>query len=88
MNTYDADYKNKMKAFNELSIKKEVLEKRKRLLMWKCHLGWWCAWTDYHIDRINQVVTHPKLLKKLVDKENKHKKEMIKPLQVEFEANK
>lgn len=33
INTYDADYKNKMKAFNELSVKKEVLEKRKRLLM-------------------------------------------------------
>ncbi len=33
INTYDVDYKNKMKALNELSVKKEVLEKRKRLLM-------------------------------------------------------
>lgn len=42
----------------------------------------------YVLDRINEVVTHPKLLKKLVDKVNKHKKEMIKPLQEELEANK
>ena len=35
---------------------------------------------QYVLDRINQVVTHPKLLKKLVDKVNKHKKEMITPL--------
>lgn len=33
INTHDTDYKNKTKAFNELNIKKEVLEKRKRLLM-------------------------------------------------------
>lgn len=33
INTYDTDYKNKMKVLNELSVKKEVLEKRKRLLM-------------------------------------------------------
>ena len=31
---------------------------------------------------------HPKLLKKLVDKVNIHKKEMVKPLQEELEANK
>ena len=43
---------------------------------------------QYVLDRINEVVTHPKLLKKLVDKVNKHKKEMIKPLQEELEANK
>ena len=42
----------------------------------------------YILDRINEVVTHPKLLKKLVDKVNKHKKEMVKPLQEELEANK
>jgi len=40
------------------------------------------------LKRINEVVTHPKVLKKLVDKVNKHKKEMIKPLQEELEANK
>ena len=33
INTYGTDYKQKMKAFNELSVKKETLEKRKRLLM-------------------------------------------------------
>lgn len=33
INTYDADYKQKMQAFNEAAVKKEVLEKRKRLLM-------------------------------------------------------
>lgn len=43
---------------------------------------------QYVLDRINEVVTHPKLLKKLVDKVNKHKKEMVKPLQEELEANK
>lgn len=43
---------------------------------------------QYVLDRINQVVTQPKLLKKLVDKVNKHKKEMITPLQEELEANK
>ena len=43
---------------------------------------------QYVLDRINQVVTHPKLLKKLVDKVNRHKKEIIKPLQEELEANK
>ena len=43
---------------------------------------------QYVLDRINQVVTHPKLLKKLVDEVNRHKKEIIKPLQEELEANK
>ena len=43
---------------------------------------------QYVLDRINQVVTHPKLLKKLVDKVNKHKKEMITPLQEELKTNK
>lgn len=42
---------------------------------------------QYVLDRINAVVTHPKLLKKLVDKVNKHKKEMVKPLKEEKEAN-
>lgn len=43
---------------------------------------------QYVLDRINEVVTHPKLLKKLVDKVNTHKKEMVKPLQEELEVNK
>lgn len=33
INTYDADYKQKMKELNELAVKKDVLNKRKRLLM-------------------------------------------------------
>ncbi len=43
---------------------------------------------QYVLDRINEVVTDPKVLKKLVDKVNAHKKQMVKPLQEEFEANK
>lgn len=33
INTYDADYKQKMKDINKIAIKKEVLKKRKHLLM-------------------------------------------------------
>ncbi|PHV69739.1 resolvase [Sporanaerobium hydrogeniformans] len=43
---------------------------------------------QYVLDRINVAVTHPELLKKLVDKVNAHKKEMVKPLQEELQANK
>ena len=42
---------------------------------------------QYVLDKINEVITHPKLLKKLVDKVNIHKKEMVKPLQEEVETN-
>lgn len=40
---------------------------------------------EYVLKRIDEVVTHPKVLKKLVDKVNTHKKQMVKPLQEEFE---
>lgn len=43
---------------------------------------------QYILDRINEVVTYPKVLKKLVDKVNTYKKQMVKPLQEELEANK
>ena len=43
---------------------------------------------EYVLKRINEVVTHPKLLKRLVDKVNTHKKEMVKPLQEELVVNK
>ena len=42
---------------------------------------------EYILKRINEVVTHPKVLKRLVDKVNTHKKQMIKPLQEELQAN-
>lgn len=42
---------------------------------------------EYVLKRIDEVVTHPKVLKRLVDKVNTHKKQMIKPLQEELQAN-
>lgn len=41
---------------------------------------------EYVLNRINEVVKHPKILKELVSKVNQHKKKMIKPLQMELEA--
>ena len=41
----------------------------------------------YILERINEVVTHPKVLSRLVDKVNTHKKQMVKPLQEELEVN-
>ena len=41
---------------------------------------------EYVLNRINEVVNHPKILKELVSKVNQHKKKMIKPLQMERET--
>lgn len=41
---------------------------------------------EYVLNRINEVVNHPKLLKMLVSKVNQHKKKMVKPLQMELDT--
>lgn len=41
---------------------------------------------EYVLNRIKEVVNHPRVLKELVDKANQHKKKRVKPLQKEVEA--